>query len=85
MIFDFLVLSQDSGNFRWWLVQVVNLEYKFVNLGEFIFCSSAALGHSVNAVNTQAGKFFNRIGDLFQGGMTGENNNLLQYTNNNAT
>ncbi|XP_029187461.2 arf-GAP with coiled-coil, ANK repeat and PH domain-containing protein 2-like [Acropora millepora] len=32
---------------------------------------SAALGHSVNAVNAQAGKFFNRIGDLFQGGMTG--------------
>lgn len=32
---------------------------------------SAALGHSVNAVNAQAGKFFNRIGDLFQGGVTG--------------
>ncbi|XP_015763868.1 PREDICTED: arf-GAP with coiled-coil, ANK repeat and PH domain-containing protein 2-like [Acropora digitifera] len=31
---------------------------------------SAALGHSVNAVNAQAGKFFNRIGDLFQGGVT---------------
>lgn len=28
---------------------------------------SAALGHSVNTVNTQAGKFFNRIGDLIQG------------------
>lgn len=32
---------------------------------------SAALGYSVNAVNAQAGKFLNRIGDLFQGGMTG--------------
>jgi len=35
---------------------------------------SAALGHSINAVNAQAGKFFNRIGDLFQGGMTGSKN-----------
>lgn len=32
---------------------------------------SAALGHSVNAVNAQAGKFFNRIGDLFQGSTAG--------------
>lgn len=32
---------------------------------------SATLGHSVNAVNTQAGKFFNKIGDLFQGSTAG--------------
>ena len=34
-----------------------------------IYFRSAALGHSVNTVNTQAGKFFNRIGDLIQGSM----------------
>lgn len=28
---------------------------------------SATLGHSVNTVNAQAGKFFNKIGDLIQG------------------
>ena len=33
---------------------------------------SVTLVQSVNAVNAQAGKFFNRIGDLFQGGMTGK-------------
>lgn len=32
---------------------------------------SATLGHSVNAVNAQAGKFFNKIGDLFQGSTAG--------------
>ncbi|KAJ7389793.1 hypothetical protein OS493_029216 [Desmophyllum pertusum] len=32
---------------------------------------SATLGHSVNTVNAQAGKFFNKLGDLIQGSMAG--------------
>ncbi|XP_078352123.1 arf-GAP with coiled-coil, ANK repeat and PH domain-containing protein 3-like isoform X2 [Oculina patagonica] len=32
---------------------------------------SATLGHSVTTVNVQAGKFFNKIGDLFQGSTAG--------------
>lgn len=36
-----------------------------------MYTRSATLGHSVNTVNAQAGKFFNKIGDLIQGSMAG--------------
>lgn len=35
------------------------------------------MGHSVNTVNAQAGKFFNKIGDLIQGSMAGNINKKL--------
>ena len=55
-IADFL--SDDNG---------FNLSHTYM----LYFYSSATLGHSVNAVNAQAGKFFNKIGDLFQGSTAG--------------
>ena len=44
-----------------------------------MYTRSATLGHSVNTVNAQAGKFFNKIGDLIQGSMAGifNNNNII--------
>ena len=42
-----------------------------------MYTRSATLGHSVNTVNAQAGKFFNKIGDLIQGSMAG-NFNITQ-------
>ena len=43
------------------------------------YIRSATLGHSVNTVNAQAGKFFNKIGDLIQGGMAGKNVNFCNF------
>ena len=42
-----------------------------------MYTRSATLGHSVNTVNAQAGKFFNKIGDLIQGSMA-SNFNIMQ-------
>ena len=63
------------------LFEKESVECIFNTCTNYVICfyiRSAALGHSVNAVNVHAGKFFNKIGDLIQGGMAGKNINIIE-------